>query len=98
MCYVCGHGDDEEDNKIVYCEVSFINLMFNRYSLVQSVYMPNAMASREILKPENGFAAFANLSKSITSSKCSVVYADSVGEPCDLQTLDMNFSLSYNRV
>jgi hypothetical protein len=26
MCYVCGHGDDEEDNKIVYCEVSFFSL------------------------------------------------------------------------
>jgi hypothetical protein len=98
MCYVCGHGDDEEDNKIVYCEVSYIQLSFSPYSLVQSVCMPNAMASREISKPATGFAAFAKLSKSISSSKCSVVYAGSVGEPCDLPTSDRSCSLSFCRV
>jgi hypothetical protein len=98
MCYVCGHGDDEEDNKIVYCEVSFIPLSFSPYSLVESVCMPNAMASREISKPATGFAAFAKLSKNMTSSKCNVVCAGTVGEPCDLPTSDRSCSLIYWRV
>jgi hypothetical protein len=98
MCYVCGHGDDEEDNKIVYCEVSFIPLSFSPYSLVQSVCMPSAMASREISKPATGFAAFAKLSKNMTSSKFSVACAGTVEEPCALPTSDRSCFLSFCQV
>lgn len=98
MCYVCGHGDDEEDNKIVYCEVRLNSLSFNPHSLAQSVCMPNAMASREISKPATGIAASAKLSKVMTSSRLSVLSAATAGEPCAPPTSHISFSLSFRRV